>query len=660
MDQFDMVTMTRSLICMHATQIANDCVIVTILFFLCAIVVVILNELTTIHLFTLCTHYNRLQSMVTLLWQRRTVKYLALIIITIAVFKYYVLQNWSVSKQKASQLNNAETTHIGVAVTHHAECRHIPLLIKSVLMHQQNPVHFHFLTDITSKRILQAIVQSWKPPRFATTFYAFEGLPYRSNRSPASPLNAFDTLAQAQKLKILTFVPPKVQKIVSMEANVVVMQAIDKFQWDPLKGEHLVGDLKDSTNNVIESSKVLLVSISASSELGLSASLYSLRWGIHPHCLSTTEGESKCNSHDMVHLLDEKAKKPTEQLIKEVVLFDGYKLQEQIAHDHSKDTASWGERLWSWLVLSCHDFHMHTFRIHPYYIGKTHQPSDEYDVTLITQLSLDRMPLLEMILELWDGPLSASLYVEESQILELLRIIHDSSVLQRENVAIHVVYKKQETNYPINFLRNLAWSYSNSPYVFLNDVDLIPSKDTYLKIRQALRHSPLINAALVVPAFETAINGLLYPESKQHLKELIRQEKVTPWRVSLYAPSHGPTDYDQWLETSQPYEIQWKYNYEPYVVVAYDSARYDERFVGYGKNKVLQIEELHAQGYSFIVLPDVYIIHYPHTPTLDQAMFMTKALDRPYYRCIIQLETAFLKDLKQKYEYIRTDPKLIH
>ena len=35
--------------------------------------------------------------------------------------------------------------------------------------------------------------------------------------------------------------------------------------------------------------------------------------------------------------------------------------------------------------------------------------------------------------------------------------------------------------------------------------------------------------------------------------------------------------------------------------------------------------ELHARGFQFIVLPNAFIIHLPHAPSLDIAKFRTSA-----------------------------------
>ncbi len=44
-------------------------------------------------------------------------------------------------------------------------------------------------------------------------------------------------------------------------------------------------------------------------------------------------------------------------------------------------------------------------------------------------------------------------------------------------------------------------------------------------------------------------------------------------------------------------QVTWEPDFEPYVVVPKNIPEYDERFVGFGWNKVSHILELDAQGY---------------------------------------------------------------
>lgn len=75
-------------------------------------------------------------------------------------------------------------------------------------------------------------------------------------------------------------------------------------------------------------------------------------------------------------------------------------------------------------------------------------------------------------------------------------------------------------------------------------------------------------------------------------------------------------------------QVKWEPDFEPYVVVKRDVVEYDNRFMGFGWNKVSHIMELESQGYEFIVLPNTFIIHKPHAPSYDIMKFRKS----PVYR----------------------------
>jgi hypothetical protein len=47
-------------------------------------------------------------------------------------------------------------------------------------------------------------------------------------------------------------------------------------------------------------------------------------------------------------------------------------------------------------------------------------------------------------------------------------------------------------------------------------------------------------------------------------------------------------------------------------ILTISSCRWDERFVGYGFDKVSHTSELHQAGYSFYGAPNVFVIHWDH------------------------------------------------
>lgn len=141
--------------------------------------------------------------------------------------------------------------------------------------------------------------------------------------------------------------------------------------------------------------------------------------------------------------------------------------------------------------------------------------------------------------------------------------------------------------------------------------------------------------ALVVPAFETLRYRLSFPKSKAELLSMLdmgtlytfryhntnpkstlpiseRYEQIThdvivsdinhlflfftgPSRYHVWPKGHAPTNYAKWRTATTPYKVEWEPDFEPYVVVRRDCPEYDQRFVGFGWNKVSHIMELDAQ-----------------------------------------------------------------
>ncbi|KAK2182015.1 hypothetical protein NP493_371g01031 [Ridgeia piscesae] len=284
-------------------------------------------------------------------------------------------------------------------------------------------------------------------------------------------------------------------------------------------------------------------------------------------------------------------------------------------------------------------------RTHLYYLDYSYKPTED-DVTLVAQLSMDRLQMLEMLCEHWSGPVSVALYMSDAEAHQFLQYALDSPVLMaRHNVGYHVVYKDGQF-YPVNYLRNIALGQVNTPYVFLSDIDFLPMPGLYDYLRRVVAMTDIEKKALIVPAFETQRYRFTVPSSKAELISMLDLGTVFTFRYHVWIKGHAPTNFAKWRTTTTPYKVNWEQDFEPYVVVRKDVLGYDERFVGFGWNKVSHIMELDAQGYEFIVLPNGFIIHTPHAPSLDIAKFRSNPL---YRQCLKGLKEDFQKDLSRKY-----------
>nr|XP_012307863.2 LARGE xylosyl- and glucuronyltransferase 2 isoform X1 [Aotus nancymaae] len=288
-------------------------------------------------------------------------------------------------------------------------------------------------------------------------------------------------------------------------------------------------------------------------------------------------------------------------------------------------------------------------RVHVTFLPHEPSPSRPHDVTLVAQLSMDRLQMLEALCRHWPGPMSLALYLTDAEAQQFLRFIEASPVLAaRQDVAYHVVYREGPL-YPVNQLRNVALAQALTPYVFLSDIDFLPAYSLYDYLRASIEQLGLGSrrkAALVVPAFETLHYRFSFPRSKVELLALLDAGALYTFRYHEWPRGHAPTDYARWREAQAPYGVQWVADYEPYVVVPRDCPRYDPRFVGFGWNKVAHIVELDAQEYEFLVLPEAFTIHLPHAPSLDISHFRSS----PTYRgCLQALKDEFHQDLSRHY-----------
>ncbi|XP_011518188.1 xylosyl- and glucuronyltransferase LARGE2 isoform X2 [Homo sapiens] len=301
-------------------------------------------------------------------------------------------------------------------------------------------------------------------------------------------------------------------------------------------------------------------------------------------------------------------------------------------------------------------------RVHVTFLPHEPPPPRPHDVTLVAQLSMDRLQMLEALCRHWPGPMSLALYLTDAEAQQFLHFVEASPVLAaRQDVAYHVVYREGPL-YPVNQLRNVALAQALTPYVFLSDIDFLPAYSLYDYLRASIEQLGLGSrrkAALVVPAFETLRYRFSFPHSKVELLALLDAGTLYTFRYHEWPRGHAPTDYARWREAQAPYRVQWAANYEPYVVVPRDCPRYDPRFVGFGWNKVAHIVELDAQArqarqplllcptlqeYELLVLPEAFTIHLPHAPSLDISRFRSS----PTYRdCLQALKDEFHQDLSR-------------
>jgi hypothetical protein len=166
--------------------------------------------------------------------------------------------------------------------------------------------------------------------------------------------------------------------------------------------------------------------------------------------------------------------------------------------------------------------------------------------------------------------------------------------------------REYDNMYPINNLRNLALDAAQTRLVFLVDVDFVPSPQLAMLCSASAKASQRSlgvremcerGAALVVPAYEVAYDVDEMPKCREHLKLLCEQGRAEGFHISSFPKGHTPTAFDRWFDAHAPYTVEYQEMYEPYIIVCKDRVpRYDERFRGYGMNKVSHLSQVASSG----------------------------------------------------------------
>mmetsp|Transcript_4608 Transcript_4608/g.12854 ORF Transcript_4608/g.12854 Transcript_4608/m.12854 type:complete len:267 (+) Transcript_4608:1258-2058(+) len=185
--------------------------------------------------------------------------------------------------------------------------------------------------------------------------------------------------------------------------------------------------------------------------------------------------------------------------------------------------------------------------------------------------------------------------------------------------------------------------------VLLVDVDFVPSRNLHATLHSTNAAQRMLRkdapeeedcGIVVVPAFETSKQSSTssstkndLPRSISELQPLVDDGLAQGFHLDQYPQGHAATEFDRYWELSttdlspekiweSAYSIQHNEGFEPYVVMsAKNVPLYDERFQGYGLNKVSHLATVAAQVSStFWVLPGVFLVSSWHAPSQDRRL----------------------------------------
>lgn len=294
--------------------------------------------------------------------------------------------------------------------------------------------------------------------------------------------------------------------------------------------------------------------------------------------------------------------------------------------------------------------------------------SKEFTVCLATQSSVDRLGSLVQVAHHWSGPISLALFAASDDEYTLLQLyiayLRRCFTAVRDRVSFHLAFPKdkyphqetvdaaadavlqppqqpeteclrpeasltellrtrrpetvtyrQMTLYPQNHLRNLARRNCQTDYVFLTDVDIVPSARFAEGLDVFLRGARCDGlCAYVIPTYEIH-DQVRFPRNKTDLVRLTKRGLARPFHQKVFIYNQFATNFTKWQESagaeSSAVHIShnvtnFEFLYEPFYVAPDTVPAHDERFIGYGFTRNSQVYEMYLAGYQFHVLSPIF------------------------------------------------------
>ncbi|XP_070168116.1 xylosyl- and glucuronyltransferase LARGE1 isoform X2 [Polyergus mexicanus] len=602
--------------------------------------------------------------------------------LSVEVERLNLRENYSF--ERSQLINNFEvkcdTIHVAMVCAGYNSTFALVTVVKSILFYRTNPLHFHLLVDEIARRTLSTLFQTWDLPHANVTFYGAEVWMPKVSWIPNTHYSGLYGL-----LKLILPDAMGEDKILVLDTDVTIMSDVYSLwkMFEKFSAVQTLGLIENQSNWYVKplsygqrpwpalgrgfNTGVMLMHLRRLRDRKFASSWESVTRRVLEYIPETSLADQ-----DVINaMINEQP-----NIVYKVECTWNIQLSDHTISDMCyRDTNRINILHWnSPRKQDVHNKHVNEFRkLHRVFLEmdgnllrkrlfgcdkhesvlpyNESSPCREFekDVALVTQCSVERIPLLETLAKHWPGTISVALYLTDAEVQYFLSFVRGSIDLRtRRNIAYHIVYKDGEL-YPINYLRNIAILYVSTPFIFSLDVDFLPQFGLYENLMNNINRLNINDAdkiALIVPAFETERYRFTFPTNKEELLKFLKRNILYTFRYHVWTQGHAATNYSLWQNSMEPYEISWEPDFEPYIVVPKSAPSYDTRFVGFGWNKVSYVTHLTALNYKYIVLPDTFIIHRPHAPSLDIGKFRT---DSVYRRCLKKLKDKFVQELIAKY-----------
>jgi Glycosyl-transferase for dystroglycan len=304
-------------------------------------------------------------------------------------------------------------------------------------------------------------------------------------------------------------------------------------------------------------------------------------------------------------------------------------------------------------------------------------------ITCAMQGGINKLSRLLDMTSQWLGPVSFSMVITSESDLETLFDFWHSHTWIQQYVSIHILMELPQLHlpklerYPINQLRNLALHNVKTDYVFLNDVDFIPSDHAHDEIAALIKVSPpSLHMFWVLPAFERFKFALqpditpaddpvtdvaMIPKTKSELIEAMQEHNKVVTTFHPYSDGQRQTHFHRWLRLTETttdknngtdsnmYPIEDAKWFEPYMVCnVHDLHEYFPAFRGFGLNKASFFIQAKVRGdFDYMVLSQQFVVHMNHPGRAERSSKHAKG----------QMLTDFTQYLQDTYDISRDELK---
>lgn len=284
------------------------------------------------------------------------------------------------------------------------------------------------------------------------------------------------------------------------------------------------------------------------------------------------------------------------------------------------------------------------------------------NVTYATHMSIDFFNFLPEVARYWEGPLSVSVFLVESQTQQLVNKLTQICMCLSDmsKVSLHFVFpsdsmpklpqinqsnsenitncdlripfsssrssndtKRIDKVYPINVCRNAARQASLTHYVMISDIELMPSKNLASGFLDMLnKYTFDINSSrsvFVVPIFEVE-EDISIPRTKNELVKRVRKGTAVYFHRFVCPHCQKFPGIETWMEkfgdSVRPFlSVKREHPYhrwEPIYIGTKNDPLYCEDLTWEGlQDKMIQVLEMCLLRYKFIILDGAFLIHWP-------------------------------------------------